>query len=287
GDETAIERIAYEMCEDESRQGVAYFELRYSPHFFASTDGLLAKDFKHLSPERVVQCVTKGLQRGEKDFNVKARTILCCNNKRPDWSSDVLELCKLHRNEGVVGIDCSFGEPTSGEYDQRIVDSFLRAKELGIHRTCHAGESPNSSKNIAFAIDKMFAERIGHGYHVVEDADLYESYKHRVHFETCPVSSYLTGAVTSNFNNGKHPIVQFAEDNVSFSISKDDTTMVQTTLDDEYKYLMNLGLTEAYFVKSNLNSAKASFLPKEEKIELINDILNAYGIFENMMENIN
>ncbi|RWS00092.1 Adenosine deaminase-like protein, partial [Dinothrombium tinctorium] len=240
----------YELCEDQSKQGVAYFETRFSPHLLASPDGFLAKDFKCLSPERVVQCVTKGIRRGENDFKIKARAILCCINQRPDWASEVLELCKLYRNEGVVGIDCAAGEPKNGEYDQRIIDSFLRAKDLGIHRTCHAGEIPNSCKNVAFVINEMFAERIGHGYHVVKDPYIYKSCMHKAHFEICPFSSYLTSAVTSDFNKGKHPIVQFAEDNVSFSINKDDTTITQTTLDDEYKYLMNLGLTEAHFVKS-------------------------------------
>ena len=42
----------------------------------------------------------------------------------------------------------------------------------------------------------MHAERIGHGYHVLEDEELLRRcIRDGVHFECCPSSSYLTGAV--------------------------------------------------------------------------------------------
>ena len=55
------------------------------------------------------------------------------------------------------------------------------------------------------ALDKMHAERIGHGYSVVGDEDLYKRcVKDRVHFECCPSSSYVAGLVP--LTQTKHPI---------------------------------------------------------------------------------
>ena len=55
----------------------------------------------------------------------------------------------------------------------------------------------------------MCAERIGHGYHVLEDEELYRRcIKDRVHFECCPSSSYLTGSVP--LTETKHPIQRSA-----------------------------------------------------------------------------
>lgn len=34
----AIERAAYEFCEDEAQNGVIYVEARYAPHFWLSTE---------------------------------------------------------------------------------------------------------------------------------------------------------------------------------------------------------------------------------------------------------
>lgn len=36
GDIVAIERVAYELCEDQSKQNVIYFEARYSPHLLTN-----------------------------------------------------------------------------------------------------------------------------------------------------------------------------------------------------------------------------------------------------------
>ena len=39
GDLAAIERVAYEFCEDKARNGVLYLEARYSPHFLLAEGG--------------------------------------------------------------------------------------------------------------------------------------------------------------------------------------------------------------------------------------------------------
>ncbi|RWS24006.1 Adenosine deaminase-like protein [Leptotrombidium deliense] len=282
GDIDAIERCAYELCEDQAKEGCCYFETRYAPHLWTSNNLDLTKSqfsfTQCLTPDRVVEAVNAGLRKGERDFQVKARQILCCLSFKPEISDDILRLCKKYANDGVVGIDCAAGEPDNHIFNTQIVQAFKGAKDSNIHRTCHAGEVPNSSKNVAFAVDNMFAERIGHGYHILDDKDIYKKYKDRVHFEVCPYSSYFTGGVVSNANNGKHAIVIFAEDNVSFSINKDDPTIIQTTLDDEYKYVTGLGLNEVHFIRSNLNAAKASFLPEAEKLQLIEQLTSIYGL---------
>lgn len=79
GDKIAIERVAYELCEDQAAQGVAYFEARYSPIFLANPKGYTAsaQDKTSLSYQDVVDCITSGLKRGELDFGVKSNQILC------------------------------------------------------------------------------------------------------------------------------------------------------------------------------------------------------------------
>lgn len=55
------------------------------------------------------------------------------------------------------------------------------------------------------ALDEMHAERIGHGYKVVDDPDLYERCrKENIHFEVCPLSSVKTGSVPDDLD--KHPL---------------------------------------------------------------------------------
>lgn len=84
GNLEAIERIAYELCEDQARDGVIYFEGRFAPHLLSTTHGA-SPDQSHnhvrtpdVTPAMVLDSMLAGLKRGEQDFNVKARVILCC-----------------------------------------------------------------------------------------------------------------------------------------------------------------------------------------------------------------
>lgn len=81
-DTAAMERIAYEFCEDQSSCGVLYFEVRYSPHLLCTRDPEQPEE-KLVSPRDIVEAVNRGLKRGEQDFGVIARSILCCMRNRP------------------------------------------------------------------------------------------------------------------------------------------------------------------------------------------------------------
>src|ERR1700722_17178044 len=65
--EEALERVAYEQAEDLSKDGVVYFETRFAPLFHTR---------KGLTHQQVVSAVLKGLERGRKDFGVRAGLII-------------------------------------------------------------------------------------------------------------------------------------------------------------------------------------------------------------------
>src|ERR1041384_2929353 len=65
----ALERLAYELCEDCAAQHVARFEARVAP-------ALLVKD--GFGQEDAVRAVPRGLERGRKDFPVGGALLLCC-----------------------------------------------------------------------------------------------------------------------------------------------------------------------------------------------------------------
>uniref|UniRef100_A0A914XGR6 adenosine deaminase n=1 Tax=Plectus sambesii TaxID=2011161 RepID=A0A914XGR6_9BILA len=102
GDAEALERVAYELCEDQAKNGVIYFEARYSPYLKTFDEdvehakmwkkhGFLAEHQK-ITPAEVVEAVTRGLTRGEADFGVKARSILSCICGHPDWNHGTVQL---------------------------------------------------------------------------------------------------------------------------------------------------------------------------------------------------
>ncbi|KAI6229083.1 hypothetical protein M3Y99_01148600 [Aphelenchoides fujianensis] len=264
GDLVAIERIAYEMCEDMARDGVIYFEGRFSPNLLSTLS---------VSPSDVVMAVWKGFQRGERDFDIKARSILCCIRGHDVWNQGIVELALKHKDHGVVAIDaagCSHG--SDEKYEPSVVAAFLRAQELGIHRTVHAGESAGA-QSVVRGVEEMKVERIGHGYHLTDNEAAYQKYAKdmRIHLEACPLSSMMTGAVDEDWT--KHPVVKWAHDGVNFSLSTDDPTCFDNSTESELSLAVDkIGLTVLQLWQCQLNAAHSCFLPDNEKAALVERI---------------
>lgn len=273
----AIERIAYEFCEDKANQHVAYVEARYSPHGFLTGENLNLENCGE-----VIASIQRGFDRAENDFGIKARHILCTligNNT----AEEVLQLCQIHRDKGVVAIDTAGTYIDTDNNDEvplntKEAEVFAQASTLGIHRTVHAGER-GPAEMVRRAVEIYKAERIGHGYHVIEDQNIYSScLKKNIHFECCPWSSFLTGAVPLGIK--KHPVAVFADDKANFSLNTDDTTITGYELNDDYRLAQKWSFTEANLIQANLNAAKSCFLPDDEKELLIKQIKSNLGLDE-------
>ncbi|XP_078665178.1 adenosine deaminase-like isoform X2 [Branchiostoma floridae x Branchiostoma belcheri] len=274
GDGETIKRMAYELCEDQAKHGVLYFETRYCPHFLTQSK---LDQKKELTPTEVVELVNAGLNEGSRDFGVKARSILCLIRDNPEFSMEMVQLCDRFRNHGVVGIDLAGNEVGDLATNTEHVKAFQEAKRLGIHRTVHAGEIGGPDK-VEEAVFKMAAERVGHGYHTIADPQLYAKLRDmNMHFEVCPVSSYITGAVPPNYK--EHPALSFAKDGANFSINSDDPSVFRTHLSREYSLIReHWNFDDKLIGQLNLNAAEACFLPQDEKNELIKQVKEAHGI---------
>ncbi|CAI5448494.1 unnamed protein product [Caenorhabditis angaria] len=266
GDLAAMERIAFELGEDQHNNGVIYFEARYSPHL------LLSHDHPEVNASHIVAAVKKGFDKAEKAYGIKARSILCCirglDKKFPQL---ILDLATELPQLGVVAIDVAGSAHGADEqYEPEVVAAFQEAYRRGIHRTVHAGES-GGPKEVLRAIEDMHAERIGHGYRVMRDEQMYiDNFvtKQNVHLEACPYSSVMTGAVPLDWPN--HPIARWAKDDINFSVSRDDPTCFDNTMKSELTLVHDqIGLTVHQLWKAQLNAARSTFLPEAEKAELV------------------
>ncbi|CAF1194885.1 unnamed protein product [Rotaria sordida] len=295
GNVEALERVAYEFVEDQAIQGVLYTEARYSPHGLTA-DKLKAQD--------VIEAINRGLQRGMKEFFIDVRTILCCIRSHPQWSMEIVNLADKYRSAGVVGIDLA-GDEHNYPLDPHI-PAFKRAVELGIHRTVHAGET-GSPESVRQAIELCHAERIGHGYAIIEDPSVYDLIRRKdIHLECCLTSSIQTNAVAKYIPKDSekqekhimlhghettttlhyhiksrkevwHPIHHFARDGLNFSLSCDDPSVSQITIEHEYQHaLADLKLSPAQLTQCVFNAARSTFLNDNEKQLLIQRLLAKY-----------
>lgn len=276
GDRAALERAAYEVATDQANQGVLYSEMRLFPHIMASRHTLLDIGPGPHTLETAadaVEAALRGFQRAEREAGIMVRLVLACFRDKPEWADEVVSLCQEYRGKGVVGMDvCGVFVPkrtaTEGEeiLHPDVIKAFQRAASLGVHRTAHAGEA-GPAANVARAIEELRTERIGHGYSAMRDggAPLKLALDRGIHFELCPNSSYLTGAVSPG---EKHPMLVLKEHCASYSLNTDDPTITHTRISDEYQLALKLGFLPDDILESNRAAIEASFLSQEEKQNL-------------------
>lgn len=111
GDLDLIETLAFDFVKRQAQQNVIYSEVRYSPHFLAEGGDL--GETKAVDPHPVIDAVTRGLRKGEKEFGVIVNQILCCIAWKPNWAKDVVEIAHERKGDGpceIVGVDIAAGE---------------------------------------------------------------------------------------------------------------------------------------------------------------------------------
>uniref|UniRef100_A0A7E4W0C8 Adenosine deaminase n=1 Tax=Panagrellus redivivus TaxID=6233 RepID=A0A7E4W0C8_PANRE len=95
-----------------------------------------------------------------------------------------------------------------------------------------------------------------------------------IHFEACPTSSVMTSSMPMDWD--KHAITRWAQDDVNFSLNTDDPTLFDTNMVKEMNFAsekFKMNLTQIW--QTQLNAAKASFLPADLKAELI-EVIEEY-----------
>ncbi|HET6932613.1 MAG TPA: adenosine deaminase [Candidatus Acidoferrum sp.] len=141
---------------------------------------------------------------------------------------------------------------------------YERAEEYGFHRLMHAGEIGGPEK-IREAIEILGVERIGHGIAAIRDAALMETLAERkIPLEICPASNLRTGALGVQLGKdsptmGEHPLGEMVRRGVAVTISTDDPAMFHTSLEEEYRNALGMGLTEEEILSVAENGFRFAF----------------------------
>lgn len=252
----ALRRITRECIEDAHAENVEALELRYAPTFICEGHRDLSFDEVHC-----------GIQEGIQDtihLPIQVGLIAIFQRTKPVAEArSVLDFVLTHR-EHFCGVDLADNEDG---FDARPFEPvFTKAKANGLHITVHAGEAPiaSAAENVQVAIERLHAERIGHGIQIANPAiprsrEVLELVlKKGIHLEVCPTSNVLTNAVKSL---REHPFEILRKAGVSLSINTDDPGVFDFDLTHEYETLaQTFNLNENDFVEINKVAKNARFI---------------------------
>lgn len=222
-DAEALERIAYELVEDHAGENVRYVEVRFCPAL-CTRDGL--------TPPQVLEAVLRGLERGERDFGVRARVIVCAlRTLDPVASVEMAALALAYRDRGVVAFDLAGAEAGNPVLDH--LEAFRLVGEAGLPCTVHAGEG-FGAPSIRQALHLAGARRIGHGTRLFEDGELEAWVRDRaIPLEVCLTSNVQTGVAEAY---DRHPVRRYHRLGIPVVLCTDNRLMSGVTLTDEYRH---------------------------------------------------
>jgi len=189
-----IERVSYELAQDNISENVCYIEPRFAPQLMMDID-------RGLTMEKVLEASNKGLSRAKTEQNRRPEVlkgdelefhygIICCAMRKfgskgysPYYSNfykaleyskeiEIMKEAGLQLVKGAVKIRDDMGIPIvsidlagqeEGYPPGKFKEVYAYAHKNFMQKTVHAGEA-YGAESIFGAITECYADRIGHGY---------------------------------------------------------------------------------------------------------------------------
>lgn len=315
----ALERIAYELAQDNFAEGVRYIEVRFAPQLNMADN---------LEYDDVMKAVDKGLRRARTEINSKLTAgeppfdygIIVCAMRffnehfspyygalyRTLRNSDAAEITQLASVElakatiklrdksdvQIVGFDLAgaeYGFPAANHakaYDY-VHKHFLM-------KTVHAGEA-FGPESIFQAITKLHADRIGHGLHLFDPDLIVEKdvdkkkyitdlvnyiAEKRITIEVCLTSNLQT---MRGLKLENHSFKKMLEYELSTTLCTDNRLVSHTTVTNEMKLAAEtFALTPKQIKNLTVYGFKRSFFyqPYSRKKDYVRKVMEYYEKLE-------
>jgi adenosine deaminase len=237
----ALERIAFELCEDSASENVDYLEVRWAPRLHTR---------RGLDVDQVIRAVLSGLRAGP----ITAVAIVCAMRQHaPEDNVELARRAGSFAGQGVVGFDLAGDEVRYPAAPH--APAFQAARAAGLRLTCHAGEAGDPS-HVEDAL-ALGVERIAHGVIGARRPRIVERIRSEgVVLDMCPTANWKCKAVPTL---AEHPLAALVRSGVRCTISTDSRTVANTTLSHEYELMSAVGMTDEELSQCNDAAYAAKF----------------------------
>jgi len=256
-----LELIVREFADGQAAQHVLYTEVTYTASTIAKYAGIPWPQQRD------------ALRRGREyahSLGIDIRFILDIVRDDQDMAiaNEVLDWVRDGRSDGLVAALGIAGLETAGTAVYAPV--FDAAKAEGIPVAAHAGETLGAD-SIRETLAITHAQRIGHGVRAVEDAHLIVKLRNEgIPLEICPSSNVCLGVFPSL---EAHSFGRLLDEGVVVTINSDDPPMFGTSLNEEWRRVMEtFELSEDMAYSLTMNAVNAAFLSNDQKAALRENI---------------
>jgi adenosine deaminase len=273
-----LARVAREAVVDLATDGCVYAELRWAPEQHLSAG---------LSLRETVEAVQEGIVKGQEEAAGLGHPIvvgqLLTAMRHAKRGLEIAEIVVEYRDRGVAGFDIAGAE--DGFPPILHLEAFEYLRRENAHFTIHAGEA-FGLPSIWQAIQRCGAERLGHGVRIVDDIDFdapggpvlgrLAAYirDRRIPLEMCPSSNLQTNAVPNMRSIADHPIGKLKDLGFRVTVNCDNRLMSGTSMSREFQLLVDAFDYDVADLRwFTINAMKSAFLPFDQRLAIINDII--------------
>jgi adenosine deaminase len=252
-----IQRYVREAIADAAADRVIHLEMQFTPTTLARLQAFALAD--------IMDWVTEAAKSAAEEHGVSLGLIAGVNRHDPVEQAEIVAQLAVDRlDKGIVGVGLAGNEVDFSA--EPFEDIFREIRSSGLRTTVHAGEW-TGPETIRHAIEKMGAERIGHGISIIEDRDTLALARDRgMVFEVCISSNLDTGIIAEV---SEHPLLELILGGLKATLNTDDPGISATTLSAEYALAVEkLGLSITSLKGLILTAAQAAFLGQKHKKRL-------------------
>jgi len=221
-------RVAYEIGQSSSSNGVRYQELTWNPSEVAmpyndATESLLA-----------------GFRKAEREFGIVTRLLPGINRERsPEDATKMVKEVINHPHPEVIGIGMDYREHDAPP--ELFWKAYRIAKDAGLRLTAHCCEWEMPWRNLETALDLLQCDRIDHGYSVLDSEALTARCRDEgVFFTVVPSNSHFWkkfGGNTPKWRN-EHPLRGMFRSGIRIIPGTDDPELHLTDATNCYRSLV-------------------------------------------------
>jgi adenosine deaminase len=213
-------RITLECLEDFAAHNVRYSEFFWNPNATVAA-GVSYPDAQ--------AGIVRAIRDAEVKFGIVGRLVPAIDRERPPAAAmQMVQWVIDHRQPEVIGIGIDFMEANGPP--GLFVEAYAAARRAGLRATAHAGENGMPWKNVKDSIELLGAERIDHGYTVIDSPDYARQCAERaIVFTVVPTNSFYLRTLPDERWALDHPIRKMPELGLHIHPNTDNPTLHKVT----------------------------------------------------------
>ncbi len=254
-------RITTAMANEMVEQNVRYAEIIFAP-IFHEMNGIPAAAISEALNEGRAYAAAQ---------NLELAWIADIPRHLPEdaWKWTVEFITGSDAPDGAVAL--GLGGPEVGFPPEPFAEMFAQARDAGLASIPHAGETQGAD-SVRGAVERLGAERIGHGVRCLEDPDLVEVLiAQEITLDVSLTSNVLLGVVA---DYASHPLPRLIAVGLDVTLNTDDPGLFRTDLNRELKLAADhFGFGDERMRGFQLTAARSALCDQERRDELEQEIL--------------